>query len=307
MIELHAYGYTARIDPDRGGNCLCLNRFGADVLRTPASDADREREPFFFGTPLLFFPNRISGGRFEFEGREYRLPVNEPSTGCFLHGTMHQAAFKVIRQNEQSVLLRYMATDEEPYLTFPHAFEVDQEWGLSSEGLQQTVTVTNLSRLDMPVALGSHTTFRLPFTAGSRAEAVTMQLDTDLEYSRNMTNYLPDGKCSRQYPDQDALKQGTFVPAPHRMSRLFRMGKNRDLVLTDPESAIRMTYSALKGYGYWMVYNGISPDFLCVEPQSWLSNCPNAPFPRNETGFDFLTPGENRVYETNLSMEPVSR
>ncbi len=306
MLELHAEGYTALIDPEHGGNCVRLSRYGAEILRTPKSAADRDESPFFYGTPLLFFPNRISEGCFVFEGREYRLPVNEPSTGCFLHGTMHRTAFEVIRQNEQSASLRYLATDREPYLTFPHAFEVDQEWSFSPAGLRQTVTVTNRSRLDMPVALGSHTTFRLPFTADSRPDEITMRLDTGAEYSRNMQTYLPDGKVFTDYPDRDALRQGTFVPAPCRMSRLFRMGSSKTLTLTDPRGHVQMTYEALKGYHYWMVYNGLSPDFLCVEPQSWLSNCPNAPFPREETGFDCLMPGESRVYETLLSIHILS-
>ena len=35
---------------------------------------------------LLPWPNRIAGGRYAFEGRELQLPVNEPRTGCAIHG-----------------------------------------------------------------------------------------------------------------------------------------------------------------------------------------------------------------------------
>ena len=79
MIELKAHGYTAWIDPERGGSCIRLERFGADVLRTPEGPQNYENGASPWGTPLLFYPNRISGGCFEFEGREYRLPINEPS------------------------------------------------------------------------------------------------------------------------------------------------------------------------------------------------------------------------------------
>lgn len=305
MIQLNSNGYTAHIDPSRGGSCVQLSRFGADVLRTPSTVKDYETEPFFYGTPLLFFPNRISNGQFDFEGRIYKLPINEPNTGCFLHGTLHETPFEVVNSQIDSVLLRYCATPQFPYLTFPHAFTLTLEWSLTSDGLLQTVTFTNNSDDNMPVALAFHTTFRLPFSDAGQANAVSMQMDTSLEFSRNMKNYLPDGGCASDYPDKQSMAEGTFFPAPHRMSRLFRMGEKKELVLTDPYAGVRVKYTALQGYDYWMFYNGIAPGFLCVEPQSWLSNCPNAPFAREETGFDFLAPGEKRVYKTLLNIERV--
>lgn len=305
MIQLDSNGYTARIDPSRGGSCVQLSRFGADVLRTPSTVGDYETEPFFYGTPLLFFPNRISNGQFEFEGRTYKIPINEPDTGCFLHGMLHETPFEVIRSQTDGVMLLYRATPQAPYLTFPHAFTLILEWSLSAEGLLQTVTFTNDSDENMPVALAFHTTFRLPFSDAGKADAVSMKLDTSLEFSRNMKNYLPDGGCTSEYPDKQSMEEGTFYPAPRRMSRLFKMGQKKELILTDPCAGVQVKYAALQGYDYWMFYNGIAPDFLCVEPQSWLSNCPNAPFAREETGFDFLVPGEKRVYKTLLNIERV--
>ena len=190
MIQLDSNGYTARIDSSRGGSCVQLSRFGADVLRTPSTVEDYETEPFFYGTPLLFFPNRISNGQFEFEGRTYKLPINEPDTGCFLHGMLHETPFEVIRSQAEGVTLLYRATPQAPYLTFPHAFTLILEWSLSAEGLLQTVTISNDSDENMPVALAFHTTFRLPFSDEGRADAVSMKLDTSLEFSRNMKNYL---------------------------------------------------------------------------------------------------------------------
>lgn len=303
MIELQAFGYTAQIDPMRGGSCIKLSRFGADILRTPKSDADYETGPFFYGTPMLFFPNRISGGQFEFEDRVYTLPINEPNTGCFLHGTLHETPFKLISQTTDSVALEYQATSQNPYLTFPHAFTITLTWKLNDEGLNQEVIFTNNSDMNMPVALAFHTTFALPFSKLSHTDAILMQLDTSIEYSRNMKNYLPDGRWATDYENKQEFDEGTFHPGPCRMSRFFKMGNRKELVLTDPIAGVKAKYQALHGYNYWMVYNGISADFLSVEPQSWLSNCPNAPFPREQTGFSYLMPGENRSYETRLCIE----
>ena len=303
MIVLKSYGYTAVIDPKRGGSCIRLSRYNAEILRTPSSAEDYKTTPFLYGTPLLFFPNRISEGTFEFDGRMYHLPINEPETNCFLHGTLHETPFEIINQNSDRVDLEYHATDEDPYLSFPHSFSIRLCWQLTEEGLSQRVTFTNYSDSKMPVALAFHTTFCLPFSTESNAEAVRMQLDTSIEYSRNMKNYLPDGGAFTEYPNKQDMEQGSFHPALYKMSRFFKMGERKELILTDPLTGVRARYKAIEGYDYWMVYNGVSKDFISVEPQSWLSNCPNAPFPRKETGFSFLNPDQCCTYETLLSIE----
>lgn len=305
MIELKAHGYTAWIDPERGGSCIRLERFGADVLRTPEGPQSYENGGFLWGTPLLFYPNRISGGCFEFEGREYRLPINEPKTGCFLHGTLNETPFEVIESGADYVTLQYAATQEKPYLTFMHAFTLTLAWKLTEKGLEQKVTFRNDSDLNMPVALAFHTTLRTPFCKDSAPENMRLTLDTSVEYSRIMATFLPDGGSATEYPGKQEMEEGTFVPCEHTISRFFRMGDKKCMRLVDTGENIQLTYQAQDPYGYWMVYNGGSKEFLCVEPQSWLSNCPNAPFPREEHGFDFIEPGKTRVYETLMNIEKI--
>ena len=305
MIELEAAGYRAQILPERGGSCISLTRYGAQALRTPEGEESYKANAFLFGTPLLFFPNRISSGRFTFEERTYSLPVNEPATGCFLHGTLHETAFEVTAQRSDYVSLCYRATEAAPYLTFPHAFTLTLEWLLDEEGLCQRVMFQNDSAQNMPVALAFHTTFNVPFMPDSVPENVRLTLDTSEEYGRNMQSYLPDGHVWREYPGRREMEEGRFIPCRHTISRLFRMGDAHTMRLTDTERGVQVTYRAGDTYGYWMVYNGGSREFLCVEPQSWLSNCPNAPFDRDAHGFDFIAPGKTRVYESRLSVTRV--
>ncbi len=304
-IELVSDDYTAWILPERGGSCVRLARYGAEALRTPDSEDSYRQNEFLWGTPVLFFPNRISGGSFEFEGRTYRLPVNEKKTGCFLHGTLHRTKFEVVEQSETEAVLRYEATEEKPYLTFPHCFAVTLRGSLSADGLRQQAAVENASAFDMPVALAFHTTFRIPFSEGSRPEQVSLTLDTQEEYGRDMETFLPDGRAWKEYPDKRQMERGDLLPSEHTISRLFRMDGRHEMCLTDLRARIRVRYKAGEAYHYWMVYNGGRQDLLCVEPQSWLSNCPNAPFPREISGFDFIMPGEKRVYETWMRIERI--
>ena len=304
MIQLTGGGYTAWILPERGGNCVRLEKGGVEALRTPEKLEDIAKgNPYLFGTPLLFPPNRISGARFTFEGREYIFPLNEPKTGCFLHGTMHETPFQIAKQSQSALLLRYTATKGAPYLSFPHAFTLTLSYTLSEDGLSQKTVFTNDSAENMPVALAFHTTFRLPFAPDGKPEDVRLTLDTSREFSRNMDTFLPDGGAASEYPGKEEMAEGSFVPTAHTISRLFAMGDRHEMLLTDAASGARVRYQASDAYGYWMVFNGGAKDFLCVEPQSWLSNCPNAPFPREEMGFAFIAPGESKAYETLMQIE----
>ena len=39
--------------------------------------------------------------------------------------------------------------------------------------------------------------------------------------------------------------------------------------------------------------------------KAWLNNAPNAPFPREESGFDAINPKEIKRYTSNLSCEKI--
>ena len=140
--------YEVKILPAKGANCLSLKHIPSHIsaLRTYDPDTVEELDnPFLYGTPLLFPPNRIKGGTFTYDGRAYALPINEEATGCFLHGTLHETPFEVIEQSKSTLLCRYKATEDAPYLTYPHEFTLDVKYELTNEGLKQTVSITNNS------------------------------------------------------------------------------------------------------------------------------------------------------------------
>ncbi len=131
--------YEVKIQPQRGANCLRFEHIpsGISALRTYDPDSITELDnAFLYGTPLLFPPNRIKGGKFTFDGREYSLPINEEATGCFLHGTLHETPFEVVSASENTVICRYEATNTSPYLTYPHAFTLLVKYELSEKGLK---------------------------------------------------------------------------------------------------------------------------------------------------------------------------
>ena len=294
--------WSGVIDREHGANCISLRnqKYGASILREPPEDGVLDN-PYLYGMPILFPVNRIENGRFGFEGREYCFPINEPFTGCHLHGALHRMAFEVIEESENYVKCRFRAEKGE-YLGFPHAFEVVQEYELTERGLCHTVTISNLLELNMPVFLGFHTTFNTRFLAESRSEDIRAFADVTEEFERNMAvNYLPTGVKPPFDTVSEALSKGVYQPFEGKISRHYRgCGK---MSLTDVRNGLRMVYDSDEKFGFRLIFNGGDEGYICLEPQNCLANCQNAPCPRSETGFDWIEAGKSKKYRSSIYLE----
>ena len=304
LIKLERDAWSAVIDLFHGANCISLRnkRYHATLLREPPECVKLDN-PYLYGMPILFPVNRIENGTFEFEERQYVFPINEPSTGCHLHGEMHKMPFAVIKQDKHLVQCRYRAKSGE-YLGFPHAFEILQEYELKEDGFYHTVTVTNLSENNMPLFLGFHTTFNTLFTAYSRPENIFVFANISEEYQRNMeVNYLPTGEKPAFDAVSMALSEGAYKPFEKKTSRHYR-GQGI-MSITDFGQRLRVVYDNDEKYGFRLIYNGGTDGYICLEPQTCLANCQNPPFSREEAGFDFLQAGEGKTYCSKIFLKKI--
>jgi len=303
-IDIACGDWSAKIDLLRGANCISLknDRYGVDVLRNPPKDGKLDN-PYLYGMPILFPVNRIEGGTFMFEGRRYVFPINEPETGCHLHGELHQTRFEVSKREKSLIQCRYRAKSGE-YLGFPHAFAVIQEYELKRDGLCHTVTVSNLSEQNMPLFLGFHTTFNTLFLKESKEENIRVFADISEEYERNMeVNYLPTGVKPRFDAISKALSDGTYKPFDGKISRHYR--GSGQMSITDIGNGLRVIYESDEKYRFRLIYNGGADRYICLEPQTCLANCQNSPFSREEGGFDVLQAGESKTYRSKIYLEKI--
>ncbi|MBQ4150269.1 MAG: aldose 1-epimerase [Clostridia bacterium] len=298
--------YEVKIQPQRGANCLRFEHIpsGISALRTYDPEAVEELDnAFLYGTPLLFPPNRIKGGKFTYEGREYSLPINEEATECFLHGTLHETPFEVVSQSESSVICRFEATDSTPYLTYPHAFTLLVKYELCEKGLKQTVSITNNSDLTMPVGLAFHTTFAMPFINGGDVKSIRMTLPVGEEYDRDMSDFSMTWETVNDADFHARLTSGNVIPAEQFISRHFSRPQGAALRLTDTKSGYSVVYDADDSFKYWMVYNGGDERFLCVEPQTWINSAPQAPAKMGDVNIIGIKPSETRDFVTYMYVE----
>src|SRR5260221_14676642 len=99
LIAIEAQAERAVIVPEAGFQCLSYKVGALDVIAGPASAELWREHPHRGGIPILFpWPGRIADARFKFEGREYRVAVNEPARGNSIHGFACEKAFRIARR-----------------------------------------------------------------------------------------------------------------------------------------------------------------------------------------------------------------
>lgn len=104
LVSLHV--------PDRSG------RMGEVVLGLHRAEDYLRHAGSYFGATVGRFANRIAGGRFSFDGREYHLDSNNASGGvpCHLHGAQHgfhRQLWTIEDIKPDTVRFRYLSADGE--------------------------------------------------------------------------------------------------------------------------------------------------------------------------------------------------
>ncbi|MFM1801595.1 MAG: Aldose 1-epimerase, partial [Planctomycetota bacterium] len=92
-------GAMAKVAPSYGFNLFSLafqvNQQPISIITEPERPSELAKFPSRFGHPILFpFPNRISGGKFHWEGQDYEIPVT--NGGNAIHGFAHTAEWRVV-------------------------------------------------------------------------------------------------------------------------------------------------------------------------------------------------------------------
>ncbi len=113
MIELRKGHWFAAIDPDCGARVLSLRYKNEPVLREPENTDELSSEPLLYGMPFLFPPNRVADGHFTFDGKDYRLPINEPARNNHIHGLFAGASFMVLGSGPDRVITHGVNCDPE--------------------------------------------------------------------------------------------------------------------------------------------------------------------------------------------------
>jgi len=105
------------------------------------------------GQVLAPWPNRLSQGRYRFDGMEHQLPLEEPALGNAIHGLVRWANWEVLEQASDRVVVGHR---QHPRPGYPFTLDLAVEYHLAADGLTVTTTARNVGDRSLPFGLGFH-------------------------------------------------------------------------------------------------------------------------------------------------------
>jgi aldose 1-epimerase len=236
------------------------------------------------GQILAPWPNRLDGGKYEFDGRVHQLPLNEPQAGNAIHGLVRWSAWCAVSHEAARVVMEHHL---HPQPGYPFAVLLRVDYSLSGDGLTVRTSASNVGREPCPYGMGAH-----PYlTLGGRVDDLhlrvpaTTVLESDerglpcsavavdgTEYDFRHARLVGGSVLDHCFTDLDRDDDG--------MARVRLAGANRSVTLAIDES-----------YAFVMVFTGdplpdVARRALAVEPMT----CPPNAFATG-TAVTVLAPG----------------
>jgi aldose 1-epimerase len=309
-VLLETNVYEAIIVPSMGANLVKLynKTLEIDILRTPKAE---EMETFLdrpqiFGVPLLFPPNRIEDGKYNFAGKEYQYPITIPAQNNYHHGIIKSQPFTVTNTRFSSDAVEVEAcyfsnkVNNAIYTDFPHEFVCKIRFILTDKELTHIVTFTNLGTDPMPLGVGYHTPICLPFSKNTEKSDYKLRLSVGKRWELTDRN-LPTENLLDLSEEESLLRTGGMVVTGKPIEialtdeALTENGKPyHGAILTNQKDNISVFYETDSQFKHWTLWNnGGEVDWVCPEPQTWAINAPNLKLPAEITGMQAVEGGKS--------------
>ena len=236
------------------------------------------------GQLLIPWPNRIADGRYEFDGRTWQLPLDEPERRNAIHGLVRWAPWHVRERSADRAALEHLL---HPQPGYPYTLGLRVDYTLAGDGLTVRTEATNLGREPCPYGAGAH-----PYLAvgAERVDEVSLRVPAERVLEADERG-LPIGSHSVEGTGLDfrSARQIGGARLDHCFTDLARDDDGRVRVALGGAA----TLWADESYPYLMIFTGDGlPDVarrsLAVEP---MTCAPNA-F-RSGEGLIRLEPGDS--------------
>lgn len=149
QYELSAHGYRAVVT-EQGATLRLLSHDGEDLVRPFPADASPQGCQ---GQLLVPWPNRIRDGHYVFDGRDQQLPLTEVERRNAIHGLANWVPWSLVERSEDAVHQRVQILAQPGW---PGPLEVEATHRLGPDGLEVTITATNIGDGPLPFGCAAH-------------------------------------------------------------------------------------------------------------------------------------------------------
>jgi aldose 1-epimerase len=255
------------------------------------------------GQVLIPWPNRLQDGSYEFDGRRYQLPLNEPERRNAIHGLVRWATWTAAEREPHRAVMKHVLYPQPGY---PFTLGISVEYALSDRGLQVRTTATNLGKDPCPYGSGAH-----PYlTLGTNPiDDLTLRVPgrSVLQSDERGLPIASESVEGTEYDFQQPRRIGS-TRLDHAFTDLTRDQNGLARVqLRDPGRGTQVSLWVDQSYPYLMIFSGdFLPNFnrrgLAVEPMT----CPPNAF-RSGEDLVRLEPGASLTSTWGITPRSVNR
>jgi aldose 1-epimerase len=139
------------------------------------------------GQVLAPWPNRLAGGRYDWDGDELQLPVNETATGSAIHGLVRWSNWHAVERGPARVVLEHVL---HPQPGYPFSLRLRVEYRLAETGLTVRTEAENVGGRSCPFGAGHH-----PYVLARTGRVDDLPLDGEPVGERELdeTRHRPGG------------------------------------------------------------------------------------------------------------------
>lgn len=238
------------------------------------------------GSLLAPFPNRIDGGKYNFNGRVNQLEINLPDENNAIHGLIYNRPFHIVSQNtsETSANLELKFISDGSLKGYPYKFELSIIYSLDElNGLSICAKVSNIDSVNIPFGIGWHPYF----TFNTKINNLEFKLPSDVQFIVN-NRMLPTGKVKsyNSFHSPSLIEESNF-------DTCFGLTEKSGIAETqifDKELNIGFAIwqeTGVNKYNYLQIYTPDSRNSIAIEPMTCIPNAFNT-----EGSFTVLEPAE---------------
>jgi aldose 1-epimerase len=293
-------GATAQILAEVGFNLfqlqLPVGSRTVDVFDAATDFAATGQSPNHNGIPLLFpFPNRIRGGRYTWQGREYVLDaVHQDGQGNAIHGLVIDRPWRVVHRDERAAHGQFQLSVDAPERRplWPADFLIEVQYQLRNAALRCDVRVVNPDRVPLPFGFGTHPYFRVPLSAGSRRGDCLIQAPAAEEWE--LVGCLPTGKRLALSGRKD-LREGQELEGlklDDVLTGLPDDGEPIESIVMDPSAGLQVRQVFDSAFRELVVYTPPHGRSVCLEPYTCTTDAIHLAERGIDGGWRTLAPGE---------------
>ncbi|MFV0446304.1 MAG: aldose 1-epimerase [Planctomycetaceae bacterium] len=311
VIADSSSGSVAEISIEHGFNCYAFRaQLGdrcVDVMDARPDFPQTGERPSGNGTPLLFpFPNRINRGKFEWDGREYHLPLR-PGMPHAIHGFALDRPWRVTQQTPDSVTAEFQLSKDAPdrLPLWPADGLIQVQYRVHRATLRLDVRVFNPDTRPLPFGFGTHTYFKLPLEPGGDAGRCLIQARAAEQWV--LQEAIPTGE-RRPVPAAADLREGARfadLKLDDVLTALEFSGDSFDCVLMDESAGLEVLQQFGPGFRELVAFTPSWSTAVCLEPYTCATDAINLESRGIAAGWRVLAPGEEWRESIQISARPI--